>query len=64
MTKQVMTISDNGRHFVCTKEDGVTNPYRLYQKWFDIGWHRKQIARYADFQSVMWYLIQNNIHAE
>lgn len=28
------------------------NPYKVYRKWYDQGWHRKLITKYADLFSV------------
>ena len=58
MTRKVIDISEGGRRFVCQYTDKVKyNPYRLYELTYDRGWHRKQIAKYADFYSVLWHLV-------
>lgn len=54
MKRKVMTLCDNGIRIDCVKDDGDKyNPYRLYTVWYESGWHRKQLAKYADLQSAI-----------
>lgn len=56
---QVMTTCEKGRHFVCIYDSSAKrNPYKLYEKWYDLGWHRKKVVEYEDFQSILWHLLQ------
>lgn len=58
-TSQVLSVSCGGRHFVCIFYcDSLVNPYKLYCKWYDHGWHRKKVAEYGDFSSVLFYLVE------
>ena len=60
-TRKVLTINENGLHLECIKDMTTNrNPYRLYSIWFDTGWHRKEIARYQDFTSILWHIAQMN----
>lgn len=67
-TMQVMNICDSGRHYVCVKHlDTTRNPYKLYRKWYDMGWHQKKVVEYQDFESILWHLLQeyhpgSNVH--
>ena len=62
-TMQVMNISDRGDHFVCIKHlEDRHNPYKLYRKWWDGGWHRAKVVEYGDFESVLWHLLQTVYH--
>ena len=45
-------------HFCCTFTPSNRNPYRLYRTWYDMGNHRKMIAEYANFESVLYHLLQ------
>lgn len=56
--RKVMEINE-GRYIIeCIKDDSVKfNPYRVYQKWYNAGWHRKQIEKYANFESVIYFLV-------
>lgn len=57
---QCLSVCENGKHFVCIRcNDGSVNPYKLYHKWYDRGWHKKKVVEYGDFESVLYYLIQN-----
>ena len=54
MKKQVMTLTDNGRHFFCIYDDAAKkHPYGLYEKWYDGGWHRKKTAKSDDLASIL-----------
>lgn len=55
-TRKVLDINAEGKRFVCILHMGTTNPYKLYQMWYDRGWKRKQIAKYANFISILNWL--------
>lgn len=58
-TKQIMTMDYNGKHYVCIQHStDTTNPYKLYEKWYDKGWHRKKVEEYGDFDSILFHLMQ------
>lgn len=57
MKRKVLEINEGQIHLECIKDcDTTRNPFRLYRKWWDGGWHRKQIVRYGNFESVMWHI--------
>lgn len=33
-----------------------TNPYKLYEKYWDHGWHKRLLNKYADLASCTWHL--------
>lgn len=37
-------------------EKVATNPYRVYERYWDHGRKRKQIVRYANLASCTWYI--------
>lgn len=57
-TMKVLDIHNGAFRWECIKQlDTEINPYRLYRlEWKDGSLHRKQIERYADFQSVLWHV--------
>lgn len=57
-TRKVLDIEDT-MHYICIKhEDTNCNPYRLYRVWKDSGYKkRRQIAKYDDFESVLWHVL-------
>ena len=57
-TVQCLKVFENGQYYVCYRTDGYHNPYKLYLKWYNCGWHQKKIAEYGDFNSILFYLIQ------
>ena len=49
-------LKAKGCYFEIKYDDGNTNPYVLYRKYWKSGWHREQIVRYANLASVTWYI--------
>lgn len=61
MKKKIMDINEQGIHLVCIKDtDAKGNPYRLYQITYDNGWHRRMIAKYENFASIMYHIAEFN----
>lgn len=52
-SRKVLDIREGGIHIICLMTDYKVNPYRVYR--VDFG-HRRQIAKYGDFISVMWFV--------
>ena len=56
-TRKVLEINEVGHHYICIKyEDDPMNAYRIYELWYDGRHHRRQIDKYADMMSVMFFL--------
>ena len=56
-TKKVLDINVEGVNFVCIFAVHTNhNPYMLFIRWYDGGWHRKQLARYQNFVSVICHI--------
>lgn len=66
MTKQIMKLDHYGTHIIVTMDDKAKcNPYRIYRKWFsldDCGWHKTLVEKYADLNSVIYWLFSNKEH--
>lgn len=58
MTKKIMEMSDKHTYVVIKDDSAKYNPYKVYDKWYNVGWHRKKLTEFADMQSVLWYLLQ------
>lgn len=58
-TRKVLEISDGSYQYVCIKTSDKYNPYRLYRVWWDAGYHRKLIEKYADMGSVLMRIWQS-----
>lgn len=60
-THKVFDLSDHGTHLVCIHilTPGEHNPYRVYK--YDFG-HRKQLAKYADVCSAVWFIYDYLLH--
>ena len=54
MTKLVMKIQLDGCHLECIRTDDKYNPFRVVK--ITTG-HRRQIAKYGDFMSVICFLL-------
>lgn len=58
-TRKVMDIEFHKKYYVCIEDSSAAfNPYKLYEKWYDRGWHRKKITEYTDMDSVLFHLLQ------
>ena len=49
-TKKVLDIQLDGFHLTCIRTADKRNPYLVYRVWAG---HRRQIAKYGDFMSVI-----------
>lgn len=56
MTTQCMKLNVAGASFVCTFDPSRNNPFRLYHTWYAEGKHRKLLAEYCNFESVLHHL--------
>lgn len=62
-TRKIMEMNNRNKHYICIMDyTAKYNPYKLYTKWYDDGWHKHKIAEYADFQSVLWHILQHVYH--
>ena len=50
---KVLDIREGGIRIICLRTNYKVNPYRVYR--VDFG-HRRQIAKYGDFTSVMCFV--------
>ena len=58
-TTQCMKMNVLGVSYVCTFTLGrKRNPYQLYRTWWDYGNKRKKVAEYQNFESVLYFLLQ------
>lgn len=49
-------------HFVVYYDTNkTTNPYYIFNKWYEHGWHKKLMIRYQDLYSCVLY-IEDYIH--
>lgn len=54
--KKILECNYDGCRITVEFHEGKTNPYRIYRKWWDMGWHRKQIEKYGDFNSCLCFV--------
>lgn len=65
MKRTCLVISEVNHHYKCVHDDADKhNPYRVYRTWWDRGEHRKLLVKYADFESVMWFLAERILKGE
>lgn len=57
-TKQVLKMNVLGAAFCVTFTPGRRNAYRFYRTWWDGGNHKKLIAEYANFESILYHLLE------
>lgn len=66
-TRQIMRFCEFGKEYSVVKiyDHTVNNPYRIYHHFCDVGKdgrlheHRKQVEKYADLRSCLYWLAQN-----
>lgn len=54
-THKIMDIRLDGVHLECIRKSGDMNPYRVYRLAGD---HKRQIAKYSDFISVLYLITE------
>ena len=59
-TTQCLKMNIHGVAYVCTFCPGRRNAYHLYRTWWDGGTHRRKVEEYANFESVLYYLLEQN----
>lgn len=64
-TRKIVDINYNGRYVVIVDFEAEVNPFRLYMVSWDtcesgygLSKHKKLIAKYADLESCLHYLLQ------
>lgn len=58
-TRKVMDIMLHGKRYICIKDlTAKCNPYKLYEAFWNGGWHRKKITEYEDMDSILCHLLQ------
>lgn len=54
-TMKIMEVMIKDYRYLVVKDNrSKSNPYKVYRKWWDGGWHRKKITEYADLESVFY----------
>ena len=62
MTKKVAGITQNGITWeVIYDESKGYNPYIIRKRWFYYGWHTKKITAYANLQSAILHIANEEI---
>ena len=56
MTRKILDCCHEGLTIVIEYREGDAYPYRVFQKWYDSGWHRKQIGKGDKFVSCLLYI--------
>jgi len=57
MKKQIMKIQTHGVCITIEKHsEDLYNPYRVYRHWWDMGDHRRCVAKYADLRSALLWV--------
>ena len=53
--KKIGELNTLSGWFIICYDEADRNHYKLYQKWYNNGWHRKLIVKYADlFSCTIW----------
>lgn len=58
-TSKVLEVMIHDTRYLVIKDNRTpSNPYKVSIKWWDGGWHRKQVTSYADLESVFHFLLR------
>lgn len=66
-SRQVLHLVDQGKEYKVIRFYGVTNPYRIYHLYRDIGAdgfphdHKRMVEAYGNLHSCFCWFIQNGI---
>lgn len=53
-TSKVMEVTIKETRYLVIKDNtAVRNPYKVFRKWYDTGWHRSKVTEYEDLESVL-----------
>lgn len=55
-TRKIFECTYEGHHIIIEFHEGKTNPYRIYRKWYNMGWHKKMLQKYANFDSCLYHI--------
>lgn len=55
--QKLLSVVHGGTRFECFQTENKNNPYTVKLVWYDRGWHRRIIAKYANFSSVLAFLL-------
>jgi len=55
-TRKIFDSNYHGHNIIIEYHDGKTNPYHIIRKYYKDGWHRKQLEKYADFNSCLLFI--------
>ena len=58
-TRKVAEICEKGVRLImiCDEKD-MCNPYKVYRKWWETGWHKKQLGKWGNFLSAWQYMYE------
>lgn len=56
MKKVGELITDSTTLVIYKDEEARCNPYRIYRKWFDEGWHKKLVVKFQDLLSCTYFI--------
>ena len=55
--RKIGELKTNTTTLVIYKNDEARcNPYRIYRKWYEGGWHRELLEQYEDLASCTFYI--------
>ena len=58
-TRKVAEVCERGvRLIMIHDQKDKYNHYKVYRKWWDTGWHKKQLSKWGDFLSAWQYMYE------
>ena len=58
-TRKIAEICEKGVRLVMIHDEkDKYNPYKVYRKWWETGWHKKQLSKWGDFLSAWQFMYE------
>ena len=58
-TRKIAEVCEKGVRLVMIHDEkDKCNPYKVYRKYWNGGWHKKQLSKWADFLSAWQYMYE------
>lgn len=62
--RKIGEIRSNITFIIKVDDEDRINPYKVYRRWYDGGWHQKQAAKYGNLHSCLLYIEDRVIRGE
>lgn len=61
-TRKIFECSFGGQYIIIIYHEGKADPFHVYRKYWNNGWHKKILEKYEDFNSCLMFV--NNYYRQ